>query len=329
MLVFPDLNTGNNTYKAVQRSAGATAVGPGAAGPQQAGQRPVPRGHGRRHRHHRGRHRGPGADAGAGRAPQAGPPRRPRRSSGERPRGQRRLVVGQVRPGRAGRRRAPRRGRAGPAAVLARGLVERVGTSEARLRHTVTGQDGRPDDETDRPTSRPTTTPRPWPRWPTPSTGTAPTSARTCMAVGPPRRPRRREFSGPVLVDDAVLEEIDRLSVLAPLHNPVNLAGLRAARERFADVPHVAVFDTAFHADLPAVARTYAVPRDVARGARGAPLRLPRHLARLRLPHGRRLAGAPSAASTRRPPGSSCCTWATGPARARSSAGAASTPRWG
>jgi acetate kinase len=49
--------------------------------------------------------------------------------------------------------------------------------------------------------------------------------------------------------------------VLAPLHNPVNLAGLRAARERFADVPHVAVFDTAFHADLPEVARTYAVPR--------------------------------------------------------------------
>jgi len=68
-------------------------------------------------------------------------------------------------------------------------------------------------------------------------------------------------FSGPVVVDETVLAEIDRLSVLAPLHNPVNLAGIRAALERFPDSPHVAVFDTAFHADLPAVARTYAVPR--------------------------------------------------------------------
>ena len=48
VLIFPDLNTGNNTYKAVQRSAGAVAVGPGAPGPAQAGQRPVPRRAGRR-----------------------------------------------------------------------------------------------------------------------------------------------------------------------------------------------------------------------------------------------------------------------------------------
>ena len=62
-------------------------------------------------------------------------------------------------------------------------------------------------------------------------------------------------------LDEDVLAEIDRLSVLAPLHNPVNVAGARAARERFGDVPHVAVFDTAFHADLPSEASTYAVPR--------------------------------------------------------------------
>ena len=61
VLIFPDLNTGNNTYKAVQRSAGAIAIGPGAAGAQQAGQRPVPGRARRGHREHRGDHRDPGA----------------------------------------------------------------------------------------------------------------------------------------------------------------------------------------------------------------------------------------------------------------------------
>ena len=61
VFIFPDLNTGNNTYKAVQRSAHAVADRAGAAGSAQAGQRPVPRSAGRRHREHRGDHRGPGA----------------------------------------------------------------------------------------------------------------------------------------------------------------------------------------------------------------------------------------------------------------------------
>ncbi len=61
VLVFPDLNTGNNTYKAVQRSADAVAIGPGAAGPEQAGQRPVARRARARHRQHRRHHRGAGA----------------------------------------------------------------------------------------------------------------------------------------------------------------------------------------------------------------------------------------------------------------------------
>ena len=68
-------------------------------------------------------------------------------------------------------------------------------------------------------------------------------------------------FSAPVLINDAVLAAIRDLSVLAPLHNPVNADGIEVARRAFPDLPHVAVFDTAFHATLPPRAYTYAVPR--------------------------------------------------------------------
>jgi acetate kinase len=63
-------------------------------------------------------------------------------------------------------------------------------------------------------------------------------------------------------IDDALLAEIEALNVLAPLHNPPAVAGIRFAQLRWPDVPHVAVFDTAFHADMPAAATTYAVPEE-------------------------------------------------------------------
>ena len=68
-------------------------------------------------------------------------------------------------------------------------------------------------------------------------------------------------FETPVLINDAVVAAIRELSVLAPLHNPVNADGIEVARASLPDVPHVAVFDTAFHASLPPRAYTYAVPR--------------------------------------------------------------------
>ncbi len=71
------------------------------------------------------------------------------------------------------------------------------------------------------------------------------------------------DFSDPVIIDDAVLAEIEALSPLAPLHNPAAVAGIRAARARF-HVPHVAVFDTAFFAGLPEAARTYAIRAELA-----------------------------------------------------------------
>jgi acetate kinase len=69
-------------------------------------------------------------------------------------------------------------------------------------------------------------------------------------------------FRAPVVVDDAVLEELRALSVLAPLHNPLNVTGIERARRALPGPPHVAVFDTAFHHTLPPHAYTYAVPRE-------------------------------------------------------------------
>lgn len=67
-------------------------------------------------------------------------------------------------------------------------------------------------------------------------------------------------FHDPVLIDDDVLTDIEALEPLAPLHNRASLAGIRATRAVFPDLPQVAVFDTAFHHTLPPHARTYAVP---------------------------------------------------------------------
>jgi acetate kinase len=71
------------------------------------------------------------------------------------------------------------------------------------------------------------------------------------------------EFSAPALIDDAVLEKIGQLAELAPLHNPIAVAAITAARAALHDVPIVAVFDTAFHQSLPAIAWHYAVPEEL------------------------------------------------------------------
>jgi len=68
-------------------------------------------------------------------------------------------------------------------------------------------------------------------------------------------------FRDPVVVDDEVAEALAELAELAPLHNGPALAALVDARRVLPDVPHVAVFDTAFHATLPEEAAVYAVPR--------------------------------------------------------------------
>lgn len=67
-------------------------------------------------------------------------------------------------------------------------------------------------------------------------------------------------FFKPTLIDDGVIAEVERISHLAPLHNPVNLIGIHAARKLLQTLPHIAVFDTAFHHTIPLHACLYAVP---------------------------------------------------------------------
>lgn len=66
-------------------------------------------------------------------------------------------------------------------------------------------------------------------------------------------------YSQPTLIDDDVADKLEALTPLAPLHNPPNLAGIRAARKALPDARHVAVFDTGFHHTLPRRATHYAI----------------------------------------------------------------------
>ena len=71
-------------------------------------------------------------------------------------------------------------------------------------------------------------------------------------------------ISEPVMVDDRVLEAIDRAAIFAPLHNPPALATIRAVSALIPQAPAIVIADTAFHQSMPPHASTYAIPREVA-----------------------------------------------------------------
>ena len=70
-------------------------------------------------------------------------------------------------------------------------------------------------------------------------------------------------FAESVIIDDEVIQVIEQCAELAPLHNPANLIGIRAAQQHLPDVPHVAVFDTAFHQTMPRRAWLYGLPYEI------------------------------------------------------------------
>ena len=146
---------------------------------------------------------------------------------------------------------------------LASGLVERIGEELGSARHKVIGAEGDAESARELPI-------------PDHAAGFAVMLAAFAengpsLTDSPPAAIGHRVVQGgarffqPTLIDDLVEINIDELSVLAPLHNPGAVQGIRAAREAFPDLAHVAVFDTAFHQTLPPAAYTYAIDRDMAR----------------------------------------------------------------
>lgn len=138
---------------------------------------------------------------------------------------------------------------------LAHGLAERIGEESSRLGHTAGGRelewtDPIPDHQRGLETILRALQ----------DTGPDP-DAIGLAAVGHRVVHGGERFADPVLIDDTVAETIERLIPLAPLHNPANLTGIRVARGILPRLPHVAVFDTAFHQTIPPHAYTYAVPR--------------------------------------------------------------------
>ena len=71
------------------------------------------------------------------------------------------------------------------------------------------------------------------------------------------------QFAAPALLDDVILDQLEKLTPLAPLHQPHNLAPIRVISRLAPDIPQVACFDTAFHRTQPSVSQLYALPRDL------------------------------------------------------------------
>ncbi len=142
--------------------------------------------------------------------------------------------------------------------VIADGLAERIGESASVITHTQNGtteSDEAPLADHQAAISRAMEF--------FAANGTDVANADLC-AVGHRVVHGGRSFYRPTLITDDVVAEIERISPLAPLHNPANLVGIRAARELFPATPSVAIFDTAFFHSLPDAAATYAIDRDVA-----------------------------------------------------------------
>jgi acetate kinase len=143
--------------------------------------------------------------------------------------------------------------------ALATGLIERIGRPEGRATHTdAAGREFR--EELDVPDHDGAFA---WMLRAFAEQGPS-LEAHAPVAVGHRVVQGGARFFEPTVITELVKINIDELSVLAPLHNPANLAGIVAAEHAFPSVPHVAVFDTAFHQTMPPAAYTYAIDAEVA-----------------------------------------------------------------
>ena len=99
------------------------------------------------------------------------------------------------------------------------------------------------------------------------------------------------KFTCSVMIDEHVLDAVKEVQHLAPLHNPPNIAGIEAAQSLLPNVPHVAIFDTAFHQTMPEHAYLYPVPYEWYETSRRSSLRFSRDFASLRFETGGGLIG--------------------------------------
>ena len=141
--------------------------------------------------------------------------------------------------------------------TIAKGLIEKIGLSDSHLKLEVPGRDPYND-------YREVLEHRAAIDWALrilvhPDHGVL-TAVDEIEAVGHRVVHGGEEFASSVQITPEVVARIEACSVLAPLHNPPNLRGYHAARAALPDVPHIAVFDTAFHQTMPAHAFLYGIP---------------------------------------------------------------------
>ncbi len=146
--------------------------------------------------------------------------------------------------------------------VLATGLLERIGERESRLTHHHRGDDGAVT-EVER--KGPVADHREGFAWIGAALNESGAVRESSELYGVGHRVVHggEAFHEPTLIDESVMETIREQIPLAPLHNPANLVGIEVAVAHFSDVPHVAVFDTAFHHSIPPHAYHYALPHDL------------------------------------------------------------------
>lgn len=141
--------------------------------------------------------------------------------------------------------------------VLAKGLIERIGISGSRIKHTKMGNE-------------PVVTVQDIPNHKIAikkvlealldkDQGVL-SSLEEIAAVGHRVVHGGERFAQSAVLNDEVIQRIEEMIPLAPLHNPANLMGIRAMREALPNIPHVAVFDTAFHQTMPKKAYVYGIP---------------------------------------------------------------------
>ena len=140
--------------------------------------------------------------------------------------------------------------------VIAKGIVERIGTPPSYLTYSVNGEKVKKEVTASNHTEAFRVVIE------TLLNGDKPviSSIEEIKAVGHRVVHGGERFKEPTIINDEVIAEIERNNELAPLHNPAGLAGIRASMEVLPNVPQTAVFDTSFHSNMPKYAYLYAIP---------------------------------------------------------------------